>query len=101
MIVEDEILGFFRRSKDALQRAEDDSSVIETIGAITKAIAASLAGGGKLMLAGNGGSAADAQHIAAELLSRFKLDRNPLPAIAADHRQFGAHRHRQRLWLWL
>ena len=82
MIVEDEILGFFRRSKDALQRAEDDSSLTQTIGAIARAIAASLAGGGKLMLAGNGGSAADAQHIAAELLSRFRLDRNPLPAIA-------------------
>jgi D-sedoheptulose 7-phosphate isomerase len=35
-----------------------------------------------VLLAGNGGSAADAQHIAAEFLSRFKLDRSPLPAIA-------------------
>ena len=34
------------------------------------------------MLAGNGGSAADAQHIAAEFLSRFTMDRKPLPAIA-------------------
>jgi D-sedoheptulose 7-phosphate isomerase len=42
----------------------------------------SLRDGGKLLLAGNGGSAADAQHIAAELLSRFKRDRHPLPAIA-------------------
>jgi D-sedoheptulose 7-phosphate isomerase len=38
--------------------------------------------GDKLLIAGNGGSAADAQHIAAEFLSRFKLDRAPLPAIA-------------------
>lgn len=82
MIVEDEILRFFRRSREAVQRAEDDSSLIQTIGTIAKTIAASLRAGGKLMLAGNGGSAADAQHIAAELLSRFKLDRNPLPAIA-------------------
>ncbi len=38
--------------------------------------------GGRLYLLGNGGSAADAQHIAAELVGRFKLDRRGLPAIA-------------------
>ena len=38
--------------------------------------------GGKLYLIGNGGSAADAQHIAAELIGRFKHDRKALPAIA-------------------
>ncbi|ARQ00689.1 D-sedoheptulose 7-phosphate isomerase [Pseudorhodoplanes sinuspersici] len=82
MIVEDEILGYFRRSREAVQRAEDDTALVHAIASIAQRIAASLQGGGKLMLAGNGGSAADAQHIAAELLSRFKLDRNPLPAIA-------------------
>ncbi|MFC1943186.1 D-sedoheptulose 7-phosphate isomerase [Chloroflexota bacterium] len=38
--------------------------------------------GGKMFLIGNGGSAADAQHIAAELVGRFKLERTALPAIA-------------------
>jgi len=38
--------------------------------------------GGKLLLFGNGGSAADAQHVAAEFVNRFKIDRQPLPAIA-------------------
>lgn len=38
--------------------------------------------GGKIILIGNGGSAADAQHIAAEFIGRFKLERSPLPAIA-------------------
>lgn len=38
--------------------------------------------GNKVLLFGNGGSAADAQHIAAELMGRFHLDREPLPAIA-------------------
>jgi len=38
--------------------------------------------GGKVVLCGNGGSAADAQHIAAELVGRFKLERKPFPAIA-------------------
>jgi D-sedoheptulose 7-phosphate isomerase len=39
-------------------------------------------GGGKLLLCGNGGSAADAQHVAAEFVNRFRLDRAALPAIA-------------------
>ena len=38
--------------------------------------------GGKLLIFGNGGSAADAQHVAAEFVNRFKIDRKPLPAIA-------------------
>lgn len=38
--------------------------------------------GGKILLFGNGGSAADAQHIAAEFVNRFKKDRDPLPALA-------------------
>jgi D-sedoheptulose 7-phosphate isomerase len=41
-----------------------------------------LKNGGKILLFGNGGSAADAQHIAAELVGRFKVDRKGLPAIA-------------------
>lgn len=42
----------------------------------------SLAAGGRIILMGNGGSAADAQHIAAELVGRFRLERRPLPAIS-------------------
>src|SRR5205085_10250069 len=38
--------------------------------------------GGKLLLFGNGGSAADAQHVAAELVGRFERERAPLPAVA-------------------
>ncbi len=45
-------------------------------------VIASLRAGGKLILFGNGGSAADAQHIAAELVGRFERERAPLPAIA-------------------
>jgi D-sedoheptulose 7-phosphate isomerase len=78
----DDIAAYFRRSREAMQRAETDAALSQSIAAIAKRIAQSLRDGGKLMLAGNGGSAADAQHIAAELLSRFKRDRNPLPAIA-------------------
>ena len=44
-------------------------------------MAESIEGNGKLLIAGNGGSAADAQHIAGELVSKFKFDRPPLAAI--------------------
>jgi len=45
---------------------------------------AAVRAGGTILLAGNGGSASDAQHIAAELVGRFKLERNPIPAIAMN-----------------
>jgi D-sedoheptulose 7-phosphate isomerase len=45
-------------------------------------VASALAAGGKVLLFGNGGSAADAQHIAAELVGRFIGERKPIPAIA-------------------
>jgi D-sedoheptulose 7-phosphate isomerase len=45
-------------------------------------IAESLRAGGKVLLFGNGGSAADATHLAAELVGRFKLERAPLPALS-------------------
>ena len=41
-----------------------------------------LRGGGKIMFCGNGGSAADSQHLAAELIGRYKKNRKPLPGIA-------------------
>ena len=45
-------------------------------------MAATLKSGNKIMLFGNGGSAADAQHIAAEFVNRYALERPPLPALA-------------------
>jgi D-sedoheptulose 7-phosphate isomerase len=45
-------------------------------------IAICLAGGHKVLIFGNGGSAADAQHMAAELVNRFKIERPPLAALA-------------------
>jgi D-sedoheptulose 7-phosphate isomerase len=72
----------FRRSRDVLHRAADDPSIRSAIHEISGAIARCFRAGGKLLIAGNGGSAADAQHIAGEFLSRLNFDRNPLPAIA-------------------
>ena len=47
-----------------------------------RAMAVTLARGGKILFCGNGGSAADAQHLAAEFVNRFLMERPPLPAIA-------------------
>jgi len=47
-----------------------------------KSICKTFNNGNKLLIMGNGGSAADAQHIAAEFVNKFKLDREPLPAVA-------------------
>lgn len=55
---------------------------IKEIVEIAEAVIESLKRGGKVILFGNGGSAADSQHIAAELIGRFKKDRQALPAIA-------------------
>jgi len=76
------IAGFFDRSLAALQAAAKDAALLKLVGEIARAIAASMRGGGKLLIAGNGGSAADAQHLAAEFLSRYLIDRRPLPALA-------------------
>ena len=54
----------------------------DTLEQVIHLIAAALRGGKKLLLFGNGGSAADAQHIAAEFVNRFSLDRRPLAALA-------------------
>ncbi len=94
---EEFIAAHFQQSVDTLKRASDDRILNSAIIAIAGAIAAAMRQGGKLMVAGNGGSAADAQHIAGEFLSRLNFDRNPLPAIALDHRHVGPDGDRQRL----
>ena len=63
--------------KEGLLKA-DVSAILR----ISELIIESLKKGGKLIIFGNGGSASDAQHIAAELVGRFKKDRPALPAIA-------------------
>lgn len=55
---------------------------LETLIAVIEVIAEAFLRGNKLLLLGNGGSAADAQHIAAEFVNRFRIERPPLPALA-------------------
>jgi D-sedoheptulose 7-phosphate isomerase len=66
----------------AMQAASADERFLEVMGRVADEMAKALGAGRKILLCGNGGSAADAQHIAGELLSRFEQDRAPWPAIA-------------------
>lgn len=55
---------------------------VDRILAVARQVATCFASGHKLLIFGNGGSAADAQHIAAEFVNRFTVERRPLPAVA-------------------
>jgi D-sedoheptulose 7-phosphate isomerase len=68
--------------KGSAAREEFFSRNQERIVTVAREMAVCLAKGGKLLLCGNGGSAADAQHLAAEFVNRFVLERPPLPALA-------------------
>ena len=76
------IIDYLTHSGDAIQAAIDDPAFVGTVATVADRIATSLITGRKVLLAGNGGSAGDAQHIAGEFLSRLNYDRAPLAAIA-------------------
>jgi D-sedoheptulose 7-phosphate isomerase len=78
----DPIAAHLALSREALERAGGDANLLDTARKIADVIAAGLRGGNKLLIAGNGGSAADAQHIAAEIVGRYKKDRPAYAAIA-------------------
>ncbi len=65
-----------------MQAVHDDPAIHETMLTIAKLTGEAMAAGGKLMVAGNGGSAADAQHLVAEFVARLTVDRPALRAIA-------------------
>jgi D-sedoheptulose 7-phosphate isomerase len=71
-----------RLLESAAVKTELSRSSAERILLAAQMAADCLRSGGKIMLCGNGGSAADCQHIAAELVIRFRLDRRGLPAMA-------------------
>jgi D-sedoheptulose 7-phosphate isomerase len=72
------------RLRDALARLEPDAERIEALG---ERIGAALAAGARLLAVGNGGSAAQAEHLTAELVGRYDGERRPLAAVAigAEH----------------
>src|SRR5712692_1468904 len=74
------IAAIFANSIAAKQRFLDEYS--EALESAIAEVVRTLRAGGKILLFGNGGSAADAQHIAAEFVNRYLVERQPLPAIA-------------------
>lgn len=58
------------------------NALLPVLSDVTQRLCAAFEAGGHLYTFGNGGSAADAQHLAAELIGRYKRDRRPLPAVA-------------------
>ena len=62
--------------------ASDATALLPVVAELADRLTGALARGGKLLVFGNGGSAADAQHFAGELLGRFRDTRRPLPAVA-------------------
>ena len=77
--MEDIIKNAIEKHKDALKSLQENYQIIEKI---SQLFISALKNKGKILFMGNGGSAADAQHLAAELVGRFKKERPPLAAIA-------------------
>ena len=76
--------------KNIIAQLEDSASVkrkmmvscVDSIVSAAKLMIGTIKSGAKILLCGNGGSAADSQHLAAELVSKLKLERSAIPAIA-------------------
>jgi len=78
--MKDEIIQAFQESASIKVRFIRQNA--EALGQAVKILVEAFKAGNKVLLFGNGGSAADAQHIAAEFVNRFIIERPPLPAIA-------------------
>ncbi|MCX5906221.1 MAG: D-sedoheptulose 7-phosphate isomerase [Deltaproteobacteria bacterium] len=78
--MEEEIIQIFRDSADVKIRFIRQNAPV--LRKVVKVVTEAFKAGNKVLLFGNGGSAADAQHIAAEFVNRFLIERPPLPAIA-------------------
>ncbi len=76
------ITNILKETGKIIQDIQESRQISELIENISKHLITSFKNGNKVMFCGNGGSAAEAQHLAAELSGRFYLDRQPLPAEA-------------------
>ncbi len=76
------IKSIIRQSIDLKKCIMEDDEIITQILKVVTIIVNSVRNGKKILIAGNGGSAADSQHMAAELVGRLNTERNPIPAIA-------------------
>jgi D-sedoheptulose 7-phosphate isomerase len=81
-VVRSYIAAQIRETQRIMASMLDDVSLLRDVEQAVTACVVSLRAGGKIIFAGNGGSAADAQHMAGEFVSRFAFDRPGLPALA-------------------
>jgi D-sedoheptulose 7-phosphate isomerase len=81
-----EAADLFRQVASNMARMAD-SPYVDTVGRAADLLFDAFSSGRKLLVFGNGGSSADAQHLTAELVGRFARDRQPLPAIALTTNQ--------------
>jgi D-sedoheptulose 7-phosphate isomerase len=82
MHFEEKATGIFLEAASLKKAMAEDSGLLETLGRVTNIIIDCFKAGNKVLFCGNGGSAADAQHLAAEFSGRFYFDRDPLPSEA-------------------
>lgn len=80
--MEDKVRAQIRESGAVVAAMLADEGLARTVSAVSAACVAALRAGNKLLFMGNGGSAADCQHLAGEMVSRFAFDRPGLPAFA-------------------
>jgi D-sedoheptulose 7-phosphate isomerase len=80
--MQEKIRNIIQASIDTKQKLLADTALVAKIEEVTHVIATAFANGNKVLFCGNGGSAADAQHLAAEFSGRFYTDRDPLPSEA-------------------
>ena len=78
----DHIQHIFNQSIDVKQQIVNDSALLEKVSKTIDIVTQALRSGNTIRFCGNGGSAADAQHLSAELTGRFYKDRKPLPSEA-------------------
>ncbi len=78
----DYVAAYLARSAEAAAELSIDPAARAVLADMARTVVAAIQAGGKLMIAGNGGSAADAQHIAGEMVGRLMYDRVPLAALA-------------------
>ena len=78
----DSIIHILQESGRVNSESVIDSSFVNSLEKASQLLVDTFKSNGKVLLAGNGGSAADSQHIAAEFIGRLNFDRDPLPAIA-------------------
>ncbi len=78
----EQIKDIISASVNTKQKVLSNESILTTIEEITTLVVKAFKGGNKVLFCGNGGSAADAQHLAAEFSGRFYKDRKPLPSEA-------------------